>query len=246
MKSEQLDEVLIELRVSLEKDDLKQAKTIIDSLLPPDQAVLVEVLEAPAQVALINNLDPGESANLMGMMHDQDAVALAELLPSDQLAEILDNMEDNVAVDILGELPQEKVAETLQEMEAPKKVIPLLRYPPDTAGGLMTRAVITLRSSWTVKEALAALRRLGPASNSTYYLFITDENNLRKGVIGLCELVTAPADDRMADRMNTEVVTVPVTTDQEECALILTRHKSLALPVVDEIGSLLGLSPQIT
>jgi magnesium transporter len=241
MKSESLDEVLNELRVSLENDNFPQARSIIDALLPPDQADLVESLESPDQIALITNLNPAESADLLEVMEDQDAVALAEFLPSDQLAEILDKMEDDEAADILGDLPPEKAAETLQEMEAPEDVITLLRYPDDTAGGLMTRAVITLRSTWTVDQALTELRRLGETSNSTYYLFITDEQELLLGVIGLRALVTASPDTKIAERMNTEVVSVLVTTDQEACALTLSRHGYLALPVVDEIGRFLGV-----
>lgn len=241
MKSETLDNILEELRASLEQDDVNQARALIDTLLPADQADLVESLESPDQLTLITNLNPDDSADLLEVMEDQDAVALAELLPSDQLAEILDKMEDDEAADILGDLHPEKATETLQEMEAPKQVISLLRYPDDTAGGLMTRAVITLRSHWTNEEALVELRRVGTKSNSTYYLFITDENDLLLGVIGLRALVTAPSDTIIADLMSTDVVSVLVTTDQEECALTLSRHGYLALPVVDEIGRFLGV-----
>jgi magnesium transporter len=105
----------------------------------------------------------------------------------------------------------------------------------------MTRAVITLHSDWTVDQALAELRRLGSKSTSTYYLFITDGKDLLLGVVGLRELVTSPMGTNIADLMNTDLVSVLVTTDQEECALTLSRHGYLALPVVDEIGRFLGV-----
>jgi magnesium transporter len=41
--------------------------------------------------------------------------------------------------------------------------------------------------------------------------------------------------------MKTDVVSVLVTTDQEECARTLSRHGYMALPVVDEIGRFLGV-----
>ena len=47
-------------------------------------------------------------------------------------------METDEAADVLGDLPKEKATETLREMDEPHEVIPLLRYPDDTAGGLMT------------------------------------------------------------------------------------------------------------
>jgi len=241
MKQEILDEVLAELRVSLEGDDLKRAFAIIEALLPADQADLVEELESIDQVALLSLLDPEESADVLEEMEDMDAAALAELLPTDQLADILDKMEADEAADILGDLSADKVSETLREMEESKDVIPLLRYPDDTAGGLMTRVVIMLHPDWTVDNALAELRRVGPGADSTYYLFVTDELEQLLGVVGLRELVTASPETRIGDLMDTEVLSVLVTTDQEECALILSKYGYLALPVVDEIGRFVGV-----
>ncbi|HSF81649.1 MAG TPA: magnesium transporter [Anaerolineales bacterium] len=241
MKQEALDEVLAELRISLESDDLAKALAIIEALSPADQADLVEGLESTDQIALFTRLGPADSAGVLEEMEDQEAAALAGLLPSAQLADILDEMEDDEAADILGDLPAEKVSAALREMEQPKDVIPLLRYPDDTAGGLMTRAVITLRPEWTANDALTELRRIGPKSDSTYYLFVTDERELLLGVIGLRELVTAPTQTLIADLMMTEIISVLVTTDQEECALILSKYGYLALPVVDEIGRFVGV-----
>jgi len=239
MKPEALDEVLEALRASLEADDLTQALSIIENLRPADQADLIEELESPEQVALLSVLTPTDSADFLEEMEDEDAAALAELIPSDKLADILDEMEDDEAADILGDLSSEKAAEILREMEDPQDVIPLLQFPDDTAGGLMTRSVVTLRPYWTATEALTELRRVGPHSDSTYYLFVVDDDSLLLGVVGLRELVTAPAETLIADLMASDVVSVLVTTDQEECAQILSRHGYLALPVTDEIGRFL-------
>ena len=241
MKEMTLNEVLAELRISLENDDLSGAIKLIENLQPADQADLVEELDTQDQVALLSGLSPTESADVLEEMEDEDAAELAELLPSEQLADILDEMETDEAADVLGDLSQEKVTEALREMDEPEEVISLLRYPDDTAGGLMTGAVITLRQDWTAEQALAELRRLGPESESTYYLFVVDETDRLLGVISLRDLVTAPVDVRVAERMETDVVSVLVTTDQEECARTLSRYGYMALPVVDEIGRFLGV-----
>jgi len=241
MKEKTLNEVLTELRDSLEKDDLTGAINLIEALRPADQADLMEGLETPEQVALLTKLNPVDSADVLEEMEDEDAAMLAELLSPGQLADILDEMEFDEAADVLGDLPKEKVAEILHEMDEPDEVIPLLRYPDDTAGGLMTPAAITLHQGWTAGEALAELRRVGPQSESTYYLFVVDEMDRLLGVIGLRDLVTTPIDMLIAERMKTDVVSVLVTTDQEECARTLSRHGYMALPVVDEIGRFQGV-----
>jgi len=241
MREKTFNEILTDLRILLRKDDLADAVTLFESLRPADQADLMEKLGTPDQVALLSRLHPVESADVLEEMEDEDAAELAELLPSEQLADILDEMETDEAADVLGDLSQAKVSEALREMDEPDDVIFLMRYPDDTAGGLMTGAVITLHPDWTAEQALAELRRVGPESESTYYLFVADEANRLLGVIGLRDLVTAPIDMLIAERMNTDVVSVLVTTDQEECARILSRHGYMALPVVDEIGRFLGV-----
>jgi magnesium transporter len=126
-------------------------------------------------------------------------------------------------------------------MEEPSGVIPLLQYPDDTAGGLMTPAVVTLRRAWRVQEALEELRRVEPSADSVYYLFVTDAEGILQGVVGLRDLVVAPPETAIDTLMDPNVVSVPVTADQEVCARTLSRYGFLALPVVDEAGRLVGV-----
>jgi magnesium transporter len=239
--STNLDRVLFELRLALEADDIDRAVAIIDSLWPADQADLLEELATTEQVSLLSQMAPSESAVVMEEMGDSHAAAVAELLSPGELGDILDKMELDEAADVLKDLKPQTAAEALREMDEAEAVIPLMRYPDDTAGGLMTRAVITLRRRWTVGRALAELRRVGPRSDSTYYLFVVDDQDLLLGVVGLRALVSAPENKLVGELMTHDVVSVPVTMDQEECARLLSRHGFLALPVVDEIGRFMGV-----
>jgi magnesium transporter len=45
----------------------------------------------------------------------------------------------------------------------------------------------------------------------------------------------------VGELMIEDVVSVPVTMDQEDCTRLLSRHGFLALPVVDEIGRFVGV-----
>ncbi len=236
-----LDDVLAALRTALELDDLAGAVAIIEALQPADQADLVEGLSDTDQVALLSQLHPADSADVLEEMEDADAAALAELLPLADLADILDEMEVDEAADILGDLSPERVAEALREMEEPQEVIPLLQYPDDTAGGLMTPAVVTLRRDWQAQEALAELRKVGPDADNAYYLFVTDEEGLLLGVVSLRDLVVALPETVVEAMMDPNVISVPVAADQELCARTLSRYGFLALPVVDEAGHLAGV-----
>jgi magnesium transporter len=236
-----LDKVLAQLRAALERDDLAGAVAVIESLQPADQADLVKELTDTDQVALLSQLDPANSADVLEEMEDEDAAALAERLPVADLAGILDEMEADEAADVLGDLSPERAAEALREMEEPEEVIPLLQYPDDTAGGLMTPAVVTLRRGWRAQDALAEVRRVEPLADSVYYLFVTDADGVLLGVVGLRDMVVAAPETVIEAIMDPNVISVPVTADQEICARTLSRYGFLALPVVDEGGRLVGV-----
>ena len=241
METMVLDQVLAQLRAALERDDLARAASVIESLQPADQADLVEELNDIDQVALLSQLLPADSADVLEEMEDEEAAALAELLPVSDLASILNEMEADEAADVLGDLSPERAAEALREMEEPGEIIPLLQYPDDTAGGLMTPAVITLRPHWRAQKALEQLRRTGPDADSAYYVFVTDDRGLLLGVVGLRDLVVALPETVVEAMMDPNVISVPVTADQELCARTLSRYGFLALPVVDEQDLLVGV-----
>ena len=236
-----LDDVLSRLRASLEDNDLAGAVAVIESLQPADQADLVEELSDVDQVAILSSLAPPDSADVLEEMEDADAAALAELLPVDELADILDEMEADEAADVLGDLPPERAAEALREMEEPAEIIHLLRYPDDTAGGLMTPAIITLRPDWRAERALRELRSKVPDADSAYYLFVTGEAGVLLGVVGLRDLVVAAPETTVEAMMDRGVISVPVTSDQELCARTVSRYGFLMLPVIDEEQRLVGV-----
>jgi magnesium transporter len=241
MESFVLDDVLAELRSALERDDLRAAVTVLESLQPADQADLVQELDDVDQVALLTGLSAADSADVLEEMEDGDAAALAERLPVTDLADILDKMEADEAADVLGDLSPELAAEALLEMSEPEGVIPLLQYPDDTAGGLMTPAIITLRPHWTAARALKELRWTLPDADSAYYLYVADEKGKLLGVVGLRDLVVAAPETTLEAMMHPHVVSVQVTDDQEYCARTLSRYGFMVLPVVDEVQRLVGV-----
>ena len=236
-----LDDVLAKLRAALERDDLSGATSVIASLQPADQADLVEELSDADRMSILSQLAPPDSADLLEEMEDEDAAALAELLPIADLAGILDEMEADEAADVLGDLTPERAAEALREMDQPSDIISLLQYPDDTAGGLMTPVVVTLRRDWRARDALRVLRQVGPDADSAYYLYVTDRAGILLGVVGLRDLVVALPETTIEALMDPNVVSVPVMADQEYCARTLSRYGFLVLPVVDDEDRLVGV-----
>lgn len=241
METPVLNHVLIQLRAALERDDLIGATNIIEALRPPDQADIFSELEEEEQVALLPQLDPAASADILEEMYDDEAAELVEALPKDTALRIIEEMEPDEAADLLDELEPERVQEILAGLDDPDEIHPLLLHPYDTAGGLMTSEFLALRRRMSAAEALQAIHEWQPEKETTYYLFVVDRFRHLCGLVNLRQLIVADPQVPLMEIMDTEVISVKVGTDQEECARIMSRYNLESLPVVDEANVLLGV-----
>ena len=241
METPVLDDILVRLRDVLERDDLVAAAAIIESLRPPDQADLFTELDDEDQVALLPELNPADSADILEELDDEEAAELVASLPMATVIRIVDEMEPDEAADLLGDIHPEQARAVLAGLEDPDEVRPLLLHPDDSAGGLMTSEFLALRRRMTASEAIQANRAWKPDAETIYYLFVIDMQGHLCGVVSLRQLVIAAPDTPIAEIMDTEVISVPAGTDQEECARVMRRYDLLALPVVDVDGMLLGV-----
>ncbi|MFW6069230.1 MAG: magnesium transporter, partial [Chloroflexota bacterium] len=108
------------------------------------------------------------------------------------------------------------------------------------AGRLMTTEIAMLRRQWTASRALDYLRSLTEAE-TLHYLYVVNRHNQLLGVVPLRNLIMAKPDTVIEEIMSPDVVTVPVTADQEDLAEFISRYDYYAIPIVDEENKLLGV-----
>ena len=164
-----------------------------------------------------------------------------ESLTTERLADVLDEMEPDEAADLLGDLTPEQASEVLSQMEDPSDVIPLLGYPDETAGGLMTTSYIALRRHTKVDQAIQFLRQITIDTEVPYYLYVVDREKRLLGVVSMRELVISAPDTMMEDIMDADVIYVNASDDQEAAARVMSRYDLAAVPVLDEQKRLVGV-----
>jgi len=241
MKQTDIETVLEEVRDALTRDELDQAVALVEALRPPDQADVFEELSTEAQNELLPRLDPEDSADILEELEDEDAAEIAIRLDTGELVRILDRMEPDKAADLLGDIPQNQVDEALLAVDGSEDIRTLLKYPDDSAGGLMTSADVVLHKDITAEEAIEHLRTSAPDTETVYYLFVVDDDMRLVGVVSLRELIIAPPGSHIAQIMDPETISVPAESDQEEAARLMARYDLIAMPVVDNQMHLLGV-----
>ncbi len=241
MEQSQIDLTLDEVRSALESGQILDAIASLIRLHPADRADAFSDLNDEYQARLLPRMDIPTVADLLEELEDDEAADMAEILPTERLADVLDEMEPDEAADVLGDLPPERVAEALAEMEDADEVIPLLSYPDETAGGLMTTSFIALRPHTTAWQAIEFLRRFSPEEETPYYLNVINQDRQLVGIVGLRDLVVAEPTTRVESFMDPDVVYVTTDTDQEDAARLMVRYDLAALPVVDDKKVLRGV-----
>jgi len=201
--------------------------------LPPREArtILSRLLTHPERAAEV--VTAYDHAQLADLFRGLDAVALKPVfrqLSSDDAADILGRLPDELSDAILAEL-DDLESEGLEE---------LMQFADDTAGGIMSTEVFSLDKELTAREAIVSLQESVDAEMVFYMYCINEEGHL-VGVLSLRQLLTVPPATQLKDVMVSDVISVPVTMDQEEVAAIVARYDLLALPVVDEFNKLVGI-----
>jgi magnesium transporter len=192
-------------------------------LLTPDEAEEFFIdLPASDQCELVMGLRPGERRLWLRLLAPDDAADLIQTADEEDRTQLLN----------------------LLDLATRREVTALLAYEEDEAGGLMSSRFARVRPDMTVDEAIAYLRRQAMREvevETIYYVYVLDSAQRLEGVVSFRELFSARGDRQVRDVMNTDFVTVPVELDQEEVARMFADYDVVALPVVDEQGTMVGI-----
>jgi len=216
----------------IEKTQPADLAQLLPRLSGHDTRFFLKVLaldEARAAEAL-SNLDPGMAAEIFPMMEVEALTRVFMEFASDD------------AADLLQALPPELAEQILQRMKADEaaEVEELLRYDPQTAGGIMNTELFSLNRDVSAREAIAALQEAEDAE-MVFYIYCVNEQGHLVGTLSLRDLLTNPPDTPLRAVMNPDVIKVTPDVDQEHVARLVARYDLLAIPVVDEFNNLLGI-----
>jgi Mg/Co/Ni transporter MgtE len=152
-------------------------------------------------------------------------------------------MASDDAADLLLELDQERRIPILNLLPPAKqhKIRSLLGHNPQTAGGMMNPDFISVPARAAVADALARVRssELGPQQVST--VCVVDEQGRLVGAPSLAELLRAGEKRPVSSLTEGTLPTVVADADLPEVATVMTDYNLVAIPVIDDNGSPVGI-----
>jgi len=221
---------------------LASSSARLQTLHPSELADIIEELDAATQVAILESLGQESVAEVMEELEPNAQVSILSRLGTEKAADVLEQMDADEAADIIEELPDDQAEDILSEMdgEAQAEVRDLLEYPDNQVGSLMSTEYLTFAETLSAGGVLEALRRGDSDSEHMLAVFALDAQGKLSAVVSLPELVRADADTPIAQLGMERLVSVRDDDPISEVVQVLSKYRSLSVPVLDAADELVG------
>ena len=241
--NDELEELAEKVPEYISERKYSELKKILIEMNPADIGDLMESLPK-STLPLVYRILPKELASEVFVYIDSDT---QELLISsfndNELKEIIDDLYVDDTVDLIEEMPANVVKRILKHADPAMRleINKILKYPKDSAGSVMTTEFVDLKKDLTVEDAFLRIRRTAVDKETIYTCYVKDENRKLIGLVTVKDLLLADTQAKISDIMETNIIYVTTTDDQEAVANMFAKYDFLTIPVVDNEQRLVGI-----
>jgi len=239
MENEEKEELL---KLAEEKK-YRQLKEALLELNEVDIASFMEELDSEKTVIVFRMLPKALATDVFAELPAENQSHIINSITDKELSEIVEDLYVDDAVDMLEELPATVVRRVLKNTtpDTRKLINQFLNYPENSAGSIMTAEYVGLKKNMTVEQSFAYIRHHGVDSETIYTCYVMDEKRHLEGVVTVKELLMNAYETRLETIMDTHVIKVTTTEDQEAVADMMNKYGLLCIPVVDSEDRLVGI-----
>jgi magnesium transporter len=237
------EELIKQIELLIQKNDDAALFVLLNDMHHADIAEIFDELDIDNAIYIFKILDSEITAEILLELEDDVREKILKGLSAKEIAEELDELDTDDAADIISELSQskkEEVISELEDVEHAKDIVDLLRYNEDTAGGLMGKEMVKVNENWNVLTCVKEMRMQAEHVTRVHSIYVVDDENRLKGRLSLKDLLTTSTKTPISEVYIKKVDYVKVDTPNTEVARIMQRYDLEAIPVVDELGRLVG------
>ena len=237
------DELIERIKELIEHQNDSDLRLLMKELHYADVAEVANELEEEQATYLIKLLDSEKTSDALTELDEDVREAILSNLSPKEIAGEIEELDTDDAADIVGELPKEMVQEVISEIEDrehARHIVDLLRYDENSAGGLMAKELVKVNENWTVTRCVKEMRAQAENVTRVHSIYVVNNEDILKGRLSLKDLLTVSTETHIREVYIPKVDSVNVNEKPEEVAKIMSKYDLEAIPVVDEIGRLVG------
>ncbi|MFT6093036.1 MAG: magnesium transporter [Pseudohongiellaceae bacterium] len=233
---------VFELNQALDSGSLYQVRQMLKTLPTAGIAHLLESSPPKTRSILWQLVDKNSEGEVIQYLNEDLQNDILSELNAAQVVELTEGLETDDIADILQQLPQQVTREVLQAMDQQDRdrMVTILAFNEDTAGGLMNTDTITVRRNHTIELVLRYLRRHDRIPEMTDNLLVVSREDQFLGILSLRDMLVADPLTTVREIMREDIQAIPVDMPAAQVAQLFEQHDWVSAPVVDSSGKLLG------
>jgi CBS domain-containing protein len=206
---------------------------LVEEASPEEAAEIIEAVgeDRDLEADVFEELDEEHQLELVAKRSDRDVAAL------------LGKMAPDDAVDLLAEIDRDRREPILALMPhvAAQRLRNLLRYNPQTAGGLMSPGGLCAQPTDSVEGVLARFRDEDDLPDTLDTVLVVDSGGVLLGSVRTRELLRADPAAAVGTVAHPDPPRVHTSADLVEVTLRMTDYNLTTLAVVDEADRVVGI-----
>jgi len=238
------EELIDEISQLIEAADDKKLTHLLDDFHFADIAEIInEIDTVEAGTYIIKLLDSELTSDVLTELEEDLREGILSNLTAKEIATEIAELDTDDAADIVAELPKSmlrKVILNIDDREHAQDIVDLLRYDENSAGGLMAKELVKVYDNWTVTKCIKEMRTQAENVTRVHSIYVVNDKEQLIGRLSLKDLLTTSSRTNIKEVFIPKVDYVNVHDKPEEVANIMSKYDLEAIPVVDEIGRLVG------
>ncbi len=244
LAGESIEDVIDTIESLIEERRIEDLRRLVLEMKPQDLVDIIERLDSEYRRILIGVIPGNYYADILPKLSPELLYEVVMIKGISKVARAIGEMQPDVIADILEKLPVKIRRHIIAHLPPWKvdEVAELLKYPPESAGGVMTTRIPVFPADKTVEKVLEEYLikyQLG-LYDRLQYIYVVEPDGRLIGWVDLKTLMASPRSRRLKDIVQKVPAKVHVLADREEAARLVVKYDLTEIPVVDDDGRLVG------
>ena len=182
-------------------------------------------------------------SDFIAYLREETRDDILHMIPNKQLVNLIKYLDLDDAVEILGDFETKELVEILSKLgsQQRERIEDSLKYDENSAGRLMNRDYLSIKSNLTVGELIDQLRNTRRGPKDFYNIFIVDEQNIPIGYVPSGRVLRSKRSKKLKEIIYKDIHIIKSNEQIEDIAYTFRQYGLVSAPVVNLDNKMIGI-----
>ncbi len=227
----------------MQKFNKKEYIKSIKTLHSADQADSIESLPFELQSSILKTHTKNFHPDFIAYLREETRDDILHMIPNKQLVNLIKYLDLDDAVEILGDFETKELVQILSKLgsQQRERIEESLQYDENSAGRLMNRDYLSIKSNLTVGELIDQLRNTRRGPKDFYNIFIVDDQNIPIGYVPSGRVLRSKRSKKLKEIIDKDIHIIKSEEKIEDIAYTFRQYGLVSAPVVNLDNKMIGI-----